>query len=135
MDWASGGAGVAWIDNRTETRATFFDRTDFEAPFPLQIGIYPWNGVVFQAGDYIYYGVYLINHASYPVQTSAAVYASNIAAWRLNLFGPFHFTMPANSMIGPVFHSSQVPWGAPPMTAYICAEANEAHDCYQVTIE
>lgn len=135
VDWASGGAGIAWIDTRTETQAVFFDRVDFVTPYPLQIGIYPYNGTVFHPGDYIYYGVYLINHSPYPVQTSAAVYASNNALWRLNLFGPFNFNMPADTMYGPLIRYAQVPWGVPPMTAYICAEANEVHDCYQVTIE
>jgi len=135
VDWASGGAGVAWLDWRTATQAVFFDRVDFEAPYPLQIGIYPSSGVVFQPGDYIFYGVYLINHAPYPVQTFAAVYASNNAKWNLNLFGPFNFTIPANTTMGPIVRYDQVPWGAPSMTAFICAEANEAHDCFQVWIE
>lgn len=102
---------------------------------PLVIDIAPVNGTVFQPGDWIIYAVTLTNTSSSPVQVTASTYASNVADWRLTLFGPLTFTIAGETTIGPVNLQNRVPLGAPPMTAYICAEANEAHDCYQVTIE
>jgi hypothetical protein len=66
---------------------------------------------------------------------TASVYASNYSNWRYSLFGPLNFTIPGNTMLGPVFQNAQVPWGAPPMNAFICAEANDVQDFYPVTIE
>ncbi|MFQ6103047.1 MAG: hypothetical protein ACE5OP_02010 [Candidatus Glassbacteria bacterium] len=101
----------------------------------LEIDIEPVNGQVFDPGDWIIYAVTLTNNSTSAIEVTAAAYASNVADWRLNLFGPITFTIPGESTIGPVNLQNQVPWGAPPMTAYICAEANEVHDCYQVTIQ
>ncbi len=135
VDWASGGAGVAWPDTRTFTSAVFFDRNDWEPSWPLHISIYPRNGQVFGPGDQVFWGVYLTNHSSSPVQVTASIYGSNLASWRYNLFGPLSFTIPGETMLGPYSLNAVVPGGAPPMNAYICAEANDAHDCYPVTIE
>ncbi|MFQ6104446.1 MAG: hypothetical protein ACE5OP_09170, partial [Candidatus Glassbacteria bacterium] len=97
--------------------------------------IEPVNGTVFHPGDWIIYAVTLTNNSPSPIQVTAGTYASNVADWRFNLFGPITFTIQGQTTIGPVNLQNQVPWVAPPMTAYICAEANDVHDCYQVTIQ
>ncbi len=109
---------------------------DFEVVVPnLEIDIEPVNGTVFNPGDWIIYAVTLTNNSTSPIEITASAYASNVADWQLTLFGPLTFTLAAETTIGPVNLQNRVPTGAPPMSAYICAEANEVHDCYQVTIE
>lgn len=128
-----------WV--RAEEPVVNFDMmlvapVDFEALGPpLVIDIEPVNGTVFEPGDWIIYAVTLTNTSSSPILVTASTYASNVADWRLNLFGPVTFTIQAETTIGPVNLQNRVPLSAPPMTAYICAEANEVHDCYQVTIQ
>jgi hypothetical protein len=101
----------------------------------LSIDIEPVNGQVFSPGDWIRYSVTLTNNTSSPIQVVASTYASNTALWELTLWGPLTFTIQGETTIGPVTLQNRVPMGAPPMSAYICAEANDVHDCYQVTIE
>jgi hypothetical protein len=79
--------------------------------------------------------VTLTNNSSSPIQVTASAYASNVSSWQYDLFGPLTFTLQGQSTIGPVTLQNRIPMGAPPMTAYICAEANDVHDCYQVTIQ
>lgn len=135
VNWLSGGAGVAWVDWRAYTNGIFFDRTDREPSYPLEIDIFPNNGQSFSPGENIFWGVFLRNHSPNPIHVTASVYASNNSNWRYSLFGPLNFTIPGNTMLGPVFQNAQVPWGAPPMNAFICAEANDVQDSYPVTIE
>jgi len=100
----------------------------------LEIDITPVNGTNFQPGEVIQYAVSVTNNTNAAIHVTARSYASNQSDWKLTLFGPVGFNLPAGATIGPVTLSNQVPNAAPPMTAYICAEANDVHDCYQVTI-
>jgi|GEM_PF-1934465 len=100
----------------------------------LEIDIIPVNGTNFQPGDWIDYEVILTNNTGSPINVDGRAYASNNADWQFNLFGPINFNIPGNHTIGPVPLSSQVPNGAPSMSAFICAEANDVHDCYEVTV-
>jgi len=109
---------------------------DFDDMGPdLEIDIEPVNGTVFGPGDWIIYEVTLTNNSTSVIPVTASAYASNTSDWKVTLRGPFSFPIPGETTMGPVQLQSRVPLGAPPMTAYICAEANEVHDCYQVTIE
>jgi hypothetical protein len=100
----------------------------------LEISITPVNGTNFQPGEVIQYAVAVTNNTDATIHVTARSYASNNSDWQLLLFGPVNFNLPANTTIGPVTLSNQVPNNAPPLTAYICAEANDIHDCYQVTV-
>jgi hypothetical protein len=101
----------------------------------LVIDIEPVNGQIFNPGDLVRYSVTLTNNTAGPIDVVGATYASNVALWELPLWGPLSFTIQGETTIGPITLQNRVPMGAPPLSAFICAEANDVHDCYQVTVE
>jgi hypothetical protein len=102
---------------------------------PLSIDISPVNGTNFNPGETIRYAVSVTNNTGSTIHVTARSYASNQSDWQFALFGPVGFNLPGGQTIGPVTLSNQIPNGAPHgMNAYICAEANTVHDCYQVHI-
>jgi hypothetical protein len=100
----------------------------------LEIGIEPLNGQDFHPGDWIQYEVWVTNHSTAPIPMTASIYASSVSSWQIPLFGPFNFTIPAQTTIGPVSFQNRIPPGAPPMTVYICARVNDVIDCYSINI-
>ncbi len=121
---------VVWSNN--DDSGTF--NINIDVPVALEVGIEPMNGNDFYPGDWIQYMVWVTNNSLSPVTLDAKTYASNTSAWQINLYGPFHVTIPAQSTLGPITLQNQVPGYAPPMSAYICAEAGGSHACYPVTI-
>jgi hypothetical protein len=100
----------------------------------LVIEIQSINGLYFRAGDTINHPATVHNNTNSPIPIIAEVYATDQVNWEFTLHGPFSFNIPANTTIGPVNLSSRIPPGAPPMNAYICAEANEKNDCFEVRV-
>jgi hypothetical protein len=106
-----------------------------DSPDDLHIDIRPTNCTVHSPGDIVDYAVTLTNSSDAPIPVNASIYASNSQDWRITLWGPFNFNLAAGTTIGPVNLSSRIPNQAPPISVYICAEANDVNDCYLVTIE
>ena len=107
---------------------------DINVPIDLEVGIEPLNGHDFYPGEWVEYMVWVSNNTPEPMPVTASTYASSVARWRIILYGPYDLTIPPWSTLGPVSLQNQVPNNAPPLSAFICAEANDVHECYPITI-
>ncbi len=100
----------------------------------LSVEILPLNGTVFQPGDFVQYQATVMNLTPDPIQVTGEIFATNVPGFQVTLHGPITFTLAGDASVS-VNLETQIPFKAPPLTVYICADANGIQDCYSITIE